>query len=344
MKRILLLLAFILLGIFGVSAQSTCTDQLRVAQRRFDDGLLDEIPQLLADCMKNGFTDEEKTTAYKLLIQTYLYNEQPEKADEVMLKFLREFPDYVIAPNDPKEFVNLHQTYRTEPIFKIEVRLSGMLSLPRVIESNSTGNSETVNTKYKPLLGGGAELNFINKLYNDFDYSIGVSFIFSKYSYSSTPLDFTKLTGTYTDMYFGLPIAARYNFNFKRLNFFAKAGIEPVYLYSSKVQLTRKDNPIVRPDAIQGTVDLTSYHRRFDIRPILAFGPTAKLGRGNLRLTFEFKFGSFSHLLDKNKFKNVDLQDRYMFVEDNLKCNLASISLAYVRPIYNPKKISLIAK
>lgn len=339
MKKGLLLISIFILCLAGVYAQNTCGDQLKIAQRRFDDGLLEDIPQLLAGCMKNGFTDEEKTNAYKLLIQTYLYNEQPEKADEVMLIFLKEFPNYVIAQNDPKEFVNLHKTYRTEPIFKIEVRLSGLLNMARIVEPNSTGNSSTVKTDYKPLVGVGTELNYINRLSKDFDFSIGISFAFARYSYTSVPLAFTKVTGTYTDLYFGLPLSLRYNFKYKRINLFAKAGIEPVYLLSSKVQLERKDEAIDQP--YNGTVDLTNLHRRFDVRPILAFGPTVKFGKGNLRLTVEIKFGFIGQLIDNNKYKNLQLQEKFMFVEDNLKFNQLNLSLAYIRPIYNPKKINL---
>lgn len=338
MKKFLLIIFIIALSIQGLIAQNTCGDQLKVAQRRFDDGLLEDIPQLLTNCMKSGFTNEEKTNAYKLLIQTYLFSENQEKADEVMLQFLNEFPSYNIANNDPKEFVNLYKTYRTDPIFKIELRLSGLLNMARIVEPNSTGNSSTVNTDYKPLIGVGTELNYINRFSKDFDYSIGISFVFARYSYTSVPLAFTKITGTYTDLYFGLPLSLRYNFKYERLNLFAKAGIEPVYLLSSKVQLERKDEAIDQP--YNGTVDLTNLHRRFDVRPILAFGPTVKFGKGNLRLTVEIKFGFIGQLIDKNKYKNLQLQEKFMFVEDNLKFNQLNLSLAYIRPIYNPKKIN----
>ncbi|MHC1705560.1 MAG: hypothetical protein AB9846_16790 [Tenuifilaceae bacterium] len=339
MKRILLFIPFLLLCISSLMAQNTCTDQLRVAQRRFDDGLLDEIPQLLAACMKDGFTDEEKTNAYKLLIQTYLYNEQPEKADEVMLHFLREFPDYALAQNDPKEFTNLHKTYRTDPIFKIEAKLNGSLAMPAIVEPNGVNNLETSTAGYSPKIGGGAEFNYIDDLYKDFDYSIGVSFLFSRLGYSSKPLDFATLTGIYTEMYVGIPLSVRYNFMYKGISFFVRAGIEPTYLISSSIQLTRKDNIPARPDPITGTEDLTSLHRRIDIKPSLAFGPTIKFGRGQLRFSIEMKFGTLYQMNEENKYKEEDLFNKYKFVEDQLRFSQANISLSYIRPIYQPKKI-----
>lgn len=339
MKRILLFVPFLLMSILSLNAQNTCTDQLRIAQRRFDDGLLDEIPQLLASCMKEGFTDEEKTNAYKLLIQTYLFNEQPEKADEVMLQFLREFPDYSIASNDPKEFINLHRTYRTDPIFKIEGKIGGTFCAPLVLEPNGVGNIESTTAKYKPLIGLVAELNYIDVFFKDFDYSIGASFTFSRLSYSIKPFDFSTLTGTYSNMYVGVPLAIRYNFKYKGINLFVKAGIEPMYLVSSSINLTRKDNITTRTEPFTGTEDLTSLHQRFDVKPSIAFGPTFKVFKGNLRVTLEMKFGTIVQNSQEDKYMSQTLFDKYYFVEDKLLLNQANLSVAYILPVYKPKKI-----
>lgn len=339
MKKFLLIIVTIASSILSTYAQNTCGDQLKVAQRRFDDGLLEDIPQLLANCMKSGFTNEEKTNAYKLLIQTYLFSENQVKADEVMLQFLKEFPSYAIANNDPKEFINLYKTYRTDPIFKLELKLNGQLSIPMVIEPNSIGNLEFSTASYKPTLGFGLELNYINRLYKDFDYGIGASFIYSRLNYSSTPLEFTTVSGNYTNVYLGLPITIRYNFNYKGFNLFARFGIEPIYLVSSTIQLNRKDNIPSRPDPISGTEDLTSLHRKFDIRPSLAFGPAFKLGRGSLRVALEFKFATIPQLPDENKYKNQTLFEKYKFVEDNMLLNQTNLTISYVLPVYKPKKI-----
>jgi len=339
MKRLLLIATIAILGLSALQAQNTCGDQLKVAQRRFDDGLLEDIPQLLATCMKSGFTDEEKTNAYKLLIQTYLFSENQDKADEVMLQFLKEFPSYAIANNDPKEFVNLYSTYRTEPIFKIEFKGNGQLSIPLIIEPNGVGDLKSKTATYKPTVGFGLELNYIDHLYKDFDFSVGASFIFSRLNYSSTPLDFISLTGIYTNIYVGVPFTVRYNFKFKGFNLFARFGVEPVYLVSSNINLTRKDNIPSRPDPISGTEDLTSLHRKLDIRPTIAFGPTFKLWKGQLKVALELKFATISQLPKENKYKNQVLFEKYKFVEDNMLFSQSNLSIAYILPIYKPKKI-----
>ena len=55
----------ILLFVFSVNlirAQNTsiCAETLKEAERKFDEGKLDEIPKMLETCMKDGFTKEEK--------------------------------------------------------------------------------------------------------------------------------------------------------------------------------------------------------------------------------------------------------------------------------------------
>jgi len=339
MKRILFAISIVFLGISTLRAQNLCEDQLKVAQRRFDDGLLDEIPQLLANCMEDGFTKEEKASAYKLLIQTYLFNEQTEKADEVMLKFLKEFPSYSLAANDPKEFINLYGTYRTKPIFKIEAKFGGSFCMPTSIESYGTSDIVNVKPTYKLKFGYSAEVNYINVLYKKFDYSIGVSYTLLSYGYTNNPYEYSTVTGTFKNSYIGLPIAVKYNYKFKGINLFAKAGVEPVYLITSSVDLERRDNIIGRQEPYTGTENLIDLHKKIDIRPLLAIGVSFKMGGGWLNVSAGVKFSTFVQNDSQKRYSNTTLMNKYFFVEDNLLLNQSNISVSYIRPIYKPKKI-----
>jgi hypothetical protein len=338
MKRILLFISIVFLGFSSLQAQTTCTDQLKLTQRRFDDGLLEDIPQMLSDCMKNGFTKEEKTNAYKLLIQTYLFSEESQKADEVMIQFLSEFPSYVIAANDPKEFINLYNTYRTTPIFKLEIGAGGSFCMPVMIEPFGTGDILTKKPTYNSKLGYTFELNYIDKLFKDFDFSIGASLSLSNFGYTNQPYDYSTVTGTFNNIYIGLPLMVRYNYKFKGINLFAKAGLEPVYLAKSSVDLTRTDN-IPGREPITGTEDLISSHRRFDMKPLLAIGAKVKIGSDQILFSAGFKFNAIDQINPQKYYSNHTLFEKYYFVEDNLLLNQAYISVSYIRPIYKPKKI-----
>jgi hypothetical protein len=339
MKRILLLFLIVIVSFPVLRAQNTCADQLKVAQRSFDDGLLDDIPQLLAGCMKDGFTREEKTNAYKLLIQTYLFSENTEKADEVMMKFLSDFPSYAIATNDPKEFINLYGTYRTKPIFKIEAKGGITFCMPSPVQFYGTGDISKKKPTYKSKVGYNFELNYINTLYKNFDYSIGVAFTLTNLSYSNNPNTYSTVTGLFNNMYLGLPVAVRYNFNFKGVNLFAKAGFETVYLMKSSVDLTRTDNIVTRQEPFKGTEDLLASHRKIDIRPLFALGASFKVGRNWLNLSAGFKFSTMIQTNPKKYYSNNLLMEKYFFAEDDLLLNQSYLSVSIIRPIYKPKKL-----
>ncbi len=342
MKKSLLLVIVSFLCSWHLWSQNTCTDQLRLAQTRFDEGSLDEIPLLIDACMKDGFTNEEKTNAYKLLIQTYLFNELPEKADEVMMLFLREFPSYTLAVNDPKEFINLYNTYRTTPIMKIQITLGMPLTSPMVIEPFGINNLNADKAKFSQKVGGMLEINYINKLYKSFDYSIGSSFSLLRYGYLDNPYPFTEVKGTASDIYIGLPLSVRYNYKFRRINLFAKTGIEPAYLLSSRMDLTRNKKNVIGAQPYTGTENLTTNHRQFDFRPIMSMGIGFKLYKQDFLFTVGMKFGTRS-VVNPDKILNSDISStlalKYYYVEDKMTLNQTYFSFSYIFSVYKPKKL-----
>ena len=121
MRRFLPLIVVALSGVsFFARGQSTCAQTLRLAQSIYEQGRLHELPQLLQECLRNGFNHEEKVSAYKLLTLTHIYLEEPEKADEMMLALLRTDTEFQVNDAvDPAEFVALYKTFRTYPIYRI---------------------------------------------------------------------------------------------------------------------------------------------------------------------------------------------------------------------------------
>ena len=121
MKRLYLSAFIILLLSQGSYAQlTTCAQTLRLANSTYEQGRLHELPDLLAKCLENGFDKQEKVQAYKLLALTYIYLEEPEKADEMMLKILQTDNYFTINKDiDPAEFIALYNTFRTKPVYRL---------------------------------------------------------------------------------------------------------------------------------------------------------------------------------------------------------------------------------
>ena len=55
----------------------------------------------------NGLSGEARKEAYKLVINSYLFDYLPAEADSLMDGFVREFPAYRAENSDPQEFVFL---------------------------------------------------------------------------------------------------------------------------------------------------------------------------------------------------------------------------------------------
>ena len=102
-----------------MSQESDCLKTLKDAKDHYEQGLIDEIPNMLAGCMESGFTRAQKIEAYKLIILAYLFDDDQYEAEKTMDEFLRKFPEYEVMPSDPVEFVYLLESYKTASVYSI---------------------------------------------------------------------------------------------------------------------------------------------------------------------------------------------------------------------------------
>lgn len=337
MKKLFFLIVFIATT-STILAQSTCSDKLRLAQRNFDEGLLDDIPSLIDSCLKSGFTDEEKMNAYKLLVQTYLFNEQVEKADEVMLTFLRELPSYQITTSDLKEFINLYNTYQTEPLFKWEINASVTYTYPKVTEYFSVGDLNQSSTSYASKVGMQMGLSFTDKINNRWNWAAGVNATFYRMSYTGNQYNYSTTTANFTNLTIGIPISAKFTKSLWGVKTFVKGGFETTYLLSAKSDFERTftngDNPIIN------TEDMIEMNNKIDIRPFISIGVNIQImNKYELVPSVGFKLSTLSSLNTENRIRNNELLYKYAFSGDNLQQNLLFVDIAFVIPYYNPRKI-----
>ena len=92
-KYIILLILSIALS-NSIWAQKSCLNTLREAKELYEEGLIDEIPELLSGCMESGFTRAQRIEAYKLIILAYLFDDDQFAAEKTMDEFLKKFPEY----------------------------------------------------------------------------------------------------------------------------------------------------------------------------------------------------------------------------------------------------------
>lgn len=189
MKRYLfctaILVALIRVEGFSQNLELNCTQKLRSARATYEQGRLHEMQTLLEGCLKNGFTETEKVEAYRLLVLTYIYLEEPLQADAAMISLLS--TDHFFEINeavDPVEFKSLYKKFRTKPVFSYGGKFGVNTNQINVLENHYIWASAKGKGTYKSNVGINGTLlfekNFNEKLIinPEIMYS-GSSFIYS---------------------------------------------------------------------------------------------------------------------------------------------------------------------
>jgi len=117
----------------SLSAQEDCLKSFQTARQLYDQGMIDDIHEILAPCIESGFTRTQKIEAYKLIILAYLFDDNQYAAERNMLEFLKKYPEYEVMPNDPVEFVYLFESYKTKAIFSMGVTFGPNLANPELL-------------------------------------------------------------------------------------------------------------------------------------------------------------------------------------------------------------------
>jgi hypothetical protein len=332
---------------FSIYAQTNCAQTLRLAQSVYDQGRLHELPPLLETCLHNGFTQQEKVSAYKLLALTYIYLEEPQKADEAMLALLRTDHEFQVNNAvDPAEFVALYNTFRTNPIYRLGGRVGTIVSQPTVINAEYA-NEGTSQYKYKfgltaSIVGEIPLTGFLN----DLTFNPELSFKINSFSGENRDAADTLVTTVNeTQSWIALPLLLQYNIfqpadqaKRKLRMLYVAAGVSPEYLISArqKLESLRKTNSPVD----ERSVEIGNQRNAFNLGAVVAAGYKRKFGKGYLTAELRYQFGLMPLLEKSDQYENQTIVLDYKWVDAIYRMNSASFSLGYVLNQYNPKKKS----
>lgn len=343
MRKVLL---FFLLAIFchqfSAKAQSTCAQTLRLAQSVYEQGRLQELEGLLAGCLDKGFTDEEKVNAYKLLTLTYIYLEEPEKADRTMLSLLQTNNEF--EPNDavdPAEFVALYHTFRTWPVYRIGLKFGSIASQPTVVSADYVNDG---TTEYKYGYGFTAAVAFeitlagkLNKL------NVNPEPTFTVRNFSSTNRDADSVlftTSTESQTILSLPISLQYKlFEKGKTNVFVSLGASADLLLNASKRIDSKRGDENSP-VEEKSFNVTSQRNKFNANAIASAGFKRKVGKGYFIAEVRYQMGLLPMLTKADTYENLILVTDYKSVDGIYKVNSLSVTLGYILNRYNPKKLS----
>ncbi|MFA6403572.1 MAG: hypothetical protein WCX31_18405 [Salinivirgaceae bacterium] len=79
---------------FVGKAQDDCVVKLNEAEKLYEEGKIEKIPEMLNSCIESGFNKENKITALRLLTLVYLFDDNLIKAESSLLRLLKEDPEF----------------------------------------------------------------------------------------------------------------------------------------------------------------------------------------------------------------------------------------------------------
>lgn len=333
---------------FAQNDDSQCVQSLRLAQSIYDEGRLPAIPALLEDCLKGTqLSAQEKVAGYRLLTLTYIYLEEPALADENYLKILQTDPYFRPSPGvDPPEFVALHKTFRTHPVYRLGARIGINGSKPNVSKSVYVIDGHSEYTPNISLTTGAVVEIPIN---NWFTINPELRFELKSFTYDnayevSPPSEVLNTTeGPEKQTWVTLPITVQYSIfgetdTRSNLNPYLAAGASVNYLLNSNINLqrTRANASPVTPT----TTGLNPQREKIVIDAVVAAGVKYRMGGGFVVGEVRLNYGITAVSSMETAFENQQLAFSYGYGDNVFKVNTLSLTVGYIQNFFNPKKLS----
>lgn len=339
----------LLISYKAFSQTAPCVQTLRLARATYEQGRLHEIESQLQPCLQGGFTKDEKqleVEGYKLLCLSYIYLEEPEKANDAMLKILQTDHDFQINPAvDPAEFVGLYNTFRSKPMFSIGFIVGPNATLPTVTENYSVSGSASGEGEYAPAVSVQIGLVFEKYLFGKFTAAPELSLSNRAFTYSnvnlfvndSTGNSVATATGDIKQSWIDLNLLMQYKLGKGPLNSYISFGPNVGYLLSATAT---SETEYATGQVTSGTpLDIKQTCNKFGFSLIGSAGLKYKFGAVYLTANIRYQYG-LSKIVNEEKRSHPIGTDTYASSSNIYSQQNLALLVGFVLPIFNPKKLS----
>ncbi len=352
MKRLLYAFLIVCFSATVARAQLTsCTQTLRLARSTYEQGRLHEIPVLLEKCLQAGFSQAERVEAYKLLCLSYIYLEEPQKADEAMLNLLRTDHYFEIRPEtDPAEFVALYRTFRTDPIYRVGLKMGANVSLPHVVDylpANDLTSEYDFGFAFQAGIAGDIPLSAMS---GKLTVHPELALVMRSFKYTNegvfndvTPEGepFTReyeTNGVEKHTWVSVPVSVQYRLFDRRLKPYVSLGLSGDYLLSARNTFRRTKEDATSLD--EQSIDLHDSRKKFNVSAILSAGVKVKVTGGFAVAELRY-IRTLGNLNDPETiFSDFDrVNPTGGYVDGIFKVNALQFTIGYMYNRFNPKKI-----
>jgi len=358
MVKKIFILSFIFCTVvsYRVYSQSDeCVIQLQEAERLYSLGQTENIPEMLKSCITEGFNKDERLQAYKLIILTYLMDDNMRSADSAMVDFLKRYPEYELTAADPAEFNYLFGSYETLPLYSLGVNLGTCFSSVNVIEHYGTHNlamraEPTYSVSGIPLRVG---ISMGRYLMKGLDINLGILYSSLSFNYENNAFgglavnegEYATLNYKETQNHIEVPVTLTYDVGQRRIRPYFRLGFALSYMLTVNSNL---ELPYIygTHDVRKGeTIDLTKNRNALNYWGVGGIGVKFKISKGyfladfraNIGLNEQLKAGS-RYIGGGESYEANDLIWYYGKTHDHFTINNLIISVGYVRLFYKSKK------
>ncbi|HBK87755.1 MAG TPA: hypothetical protein DDZ56_03830 [Cytophagales bacterium] len=349
MKRLYFLVIISVFSVQALAQQSNCTQILRLVRSTYESGRLHEIENMVKPCLDSpkGFTDEERRDIYRYLTLTHIYLEEPEKADEAMLKLLS--TDHFFQVNktlDPAEFIALYNKFRTEPVFHGSLKFGINASQPTVQHYYNIGSAGAglgkfgLSPTFQAILGFEKDISMTR-----ITIAPELGFVNRKYTYNNPSVALSDATGTpvssldyiQSQSFLDLNGIVHYKFtNTIQLQTYAGGGPGLSYLLSSSNQATTKlgNDFTIAPPAEN---DKTSFNA-LTYSLVAVAGGRFKFGDIYVMGEVRYQYG-LSNMVNPDKRTWPNLAFNNQIQHNDYRLSTIMVNVGVVVPYFNPKKL-----
>ena len=324
-------------------AQKDCALTLKEAQKSYEDGLLEKIPNMLKPCIKSGFSKEDKLQALRLIILTNLFEDDALQADEHMEKLLKIEPEYIVNEAvDPIEFINLLNSFQTNPIYTFGI--TGGLNFSQIRVYETFGTSDIVNSPGLYSSGGvGYQVNVTIGRHIISGLSINLDIFFSgkKFEYTNTAdAQYYSLSVKENQTWMGFPLTLTYDFlQSKKISPYKQIGAAYSLLLSAKSAVIRTYDDNSSADVTGADVNVKPLRNSGNFWLSGGLGVKYRVKKGMFLVNFTYLRG-MQNMVDKaERYSNEELVYKYYHIDDDFTMDNYMISVGFLYSIYQPKKL-----
>lgn len=319
---------------------SDCEAKLSLATSEFNAGRFFGLPAILDQCLKDGFTKEQKVRAYILLCQVHLINDNPSEAEAGYLNLLHADPEYIAnTDQDPVDVVFLSRKFTTRPVITPHIRAGLNTSIATVIHQNTSDPYKIVTTDYQMKvgfsIGGGVLWNISDRV------GLGLDVVWSHLSYQKTTENLNQQDrglAVYRLNRLDLPLFLSYQDDVGKWRPFGYVGYATHLALGAKASLgyTNVDGEGEERETEVQVENLKSLYNQLNHSLVVGGGLKYKVGKNYVFADLRCYVGLSQVSKEGVLFTSTGVS--HGAFEDAYRLSAINLSVGYVIPYYNPRK------